>query len=137
MNKVILIGRLTKDPVLTTVSTGTNVCKFTLAVDRQFKDASGNKQADFLNIVVWRAQADNCAKYLRKGSQCAVVGSIQTRTYDDKNNEKKYVTEITADNVEFLGKPTGGDTGNEINGDAVSGGGIDTLQPIDDDVLPF
>lgn len=135
MNKVILIGRLTKDPVLTVVSSGVNVCKFTLAVDRAFKDASGNKQTDFLNIVVWRAQADNCAKYLRKGSQCAVFGSIQTRTYEDKNKETRYATDINADSVEFLSRASG-DGQSNIN-ESSSESGIDSLQPIDDDVLPF
>ena len=101
MNRAILIGRLTKDPDLNTTQNGISVCKFAIAVNRPYKNDSGNSQADFLNIVVWRALADNCHKYLFKGSQCAVVGSIQTRTYE-KDGEKKYITEIVADNVEFL-----------------------------------
>ena len=101
MNRAILIGRLTKDPDLNTTQSGISVCKFTIAVNRPYKAEDGKEQADFLNIVVWRALADNCHKYLFKGSQCAVVGSIQTRTYE-KDGEKKYITEIVADNVEFL-----------------------------------
>ena len=104
MNKAILIGRLTADPELTTTNSGVDVCRFSLAINRPFKSQSGETQTDFLNIVVWRAAAANCHKFLKKGSQCAVVGSIQTRSYEDNNGIKRYVTEIVADNVEFLGK---------------------------------
>lgn len=133
MNKAILIGRLTRDPAVTAVSTGINVCKFTLAVDRQFKDKNGTKETDFLNIIAWRGLGDNCAKYLKKGSQCAVIGSIQTRTYEDKENKIRYAIDINADNVQFLTK---------VNNDGANAaenveGGIDSLQPIDDDDLPF
>ena len=104
MNKAILIGRLTADPELQTTSSGVDVCRFSLAINRPFKSQSGETQADFLNIVVWRAAAQNCYKYLKKGSQCAVVGSIQTRSYEDNSGVKRYVTEIVAENVEFLGR---------------------------------
>ena len=101
MNKWIGIGRIVRDPELNTTQSGISVCRFTIAINRPYKDDSGNSQADFLGITCWRALADNCHKYLVKGSQCAVVGSIQTRTYE-KDGEKKYITEIIADNVEFL-----------------------------------
>ena len=143
MNKVFLIGRLTRDPELSTVGSGVEVCKFSLAVNRTYKDASGEYPTDFLNIVVWRAAAVNCHKYLKKGNQCAVLGSIQTRTYDDKDGNKRYATDIVADNVEFLGKPTGsGDSSfNEFDQDTESTGNkkvaIDTLKPVEDEDLPF
>ena len=82
MNKCFLIGRLTRDPELRTSGQGVSVCTFALAVDRVFKSADGSRQTDFFNIVVWRQQGDNCARYLQKGSQCAVEGSIQNRSYE-------------------------------------------------------
>ena len=97
MNRVILIGRLTKDPELRFTTNNTAVTTFTLALDR-----IGSNETDFINIVVWRKQAENCGKYLKKGSKVAIEGSIQTRTYDDKNGSKKYITEIVAENVQFL-----------------------------------
>jgi len=102
MNKAILVGNLTKDPELKTTAGGISVCNFTLAVQRRFANAEGNREADFLPIIVWRAQAENCAKYLKKGSKAGVIGSIATRNYDDKDGNKRYVTEIVADEVEFL-----------------------------------
>lgn len=106
MNKVILIGRLTKDPEFTTTGSGINVCRFALAVERKFTNADGEKEVDFLNIVAWRGLADNCNKYLRKGNKCGVVGSIQTRSYDANDGTKKYLTEIIAEEIEFLSPKT-------------------------------
>ena len=80
MNKAILVGRLTADPELQTTNSGVDVCRFSLAINRPFKSQNGETQTDFLNIVVWRAAAQNCARFLRKGSQCAVIGTIQTIT---------------------------------------------------------
>ena len=102
MNKVILIGRLTKDPELRYTSSNTPVATFTLAVNRPFTNQSGEREADFINIVVWRKQAENCKNYINQGSQVAVEGRIQTRSYDDQNGQKRYVTEVIADNVQFL-----------------------------------
>ncbi len=137
MNRVILIGNLTKDPEVTTTTNGVEVCRFTLAINRPYKDANGNEQTDFINVVVWRNQAVNCGKYLAKGRQCAVVGSMQTRSYD-KDGEKRYITEVVADNVEFL--RNGGGNGNN-GGDFVKSEKIEDLQPIetpfDDGKLPF
>ena len=129
MNKVILIGNLTKDPELTTTNSGISVCRFTLAVSRRYVGTSGERETDFLNIVVWRTQAENCSKYLKKGSKCAVVGSLQTRSYDAQDGSKRYVTEITADEVEFLSSKAG--EGAERKEE------VTELQPIDDDTLPF
>ena len=103
MNKVILIGRLTKEPDFRSTANGTSVCTFTIAINRRFK-TEGQQQADFIPIVAWGKTADICAKYLHKGSQVAVCGSIQTRSYDDKNGNKVYVTEVNAEEVQFLSK---------------------------------
>lgn len=103
MNKVTLIGRLTKDPELRYTSSNIAVASFTLAVDRGYTSQNGERQADFLNIVVWRKPAENVKKFLTKGSQVAIDGSIQTRSYDDQNGQKRYITEILANSVEFLG----------------------------------
>lgn len=102
VNRVWLIGNLTKDPESQTTSSGITVCRFTLAVQRKFSNANGEKETDFINIVAWRTLAENCIKYLKKGSKVAVVGSIQTRSYDAQDGTKHYVTEIIAEEVEFL-----------------------------------
>ena len=103
MNKVFLIGRLTRDPELRYTGNNTAVATFSLAVNRNFSNQQGEREADFINIVVWRKQAENVKNYLSQGSQVAVDGRIQTRSYDDNNGQKRYVTEVVADNVEFLG----------------------------------
>ena len=103
MNKVILIGRLTKDPELRYTSSNVATASFSVAVDRNFTNQSGEREADFINIVVWRKQAENCKNYLTKGSQVAIEGRIQTRNYDGQDGKKVYVTEVVADNVQFLG----------------------------------
>ena len=101
MNKVILIGRLTKDPDVRTTSNQAAFCNFTIAVDRKFKDQNGQRQADFINCIAWRQTATFIGNYFRKGSKIAVVGSLQTRTYDDNQGQKRYVTEVVVDEVEF------------------------------------
>ena len=103
MNKVVLIGRLTRDPELRYTGSNIPVATFSLAVNRPFSNQQGEREADFINIVVWRKQAENVKNYLTQGSQVAVEGRIQTRTYDDNNGQKRYITEVVADNVEFLG----------------------------------
>lgn len=130
MNKVILIGRLTKDPEVGATGQGLSVGKFTLAVSRQYKQ-NNEEITDFINIVVWRSLADLCGQYLHKGSQCAVVGNMQNRSYE-KNGEKRYITEVVADTVEFLGSRQNSETKQEK---------IEDLQPIetpfDNGKLPF
>lgn len=106
MNKAILVGNLTKDPEMRTTPNGVSVTSFTVAVQRRYKDADGNHQADFINCVAWRSTAGFVAKYFTKGSRIGVVGTIQTRTYDDQNGNKRYVTEVVADEVEFAGSKT-------------------------------
>ena len=102
MNKVFLIGRLTRDPELRYTSSNIPVASFSIAVNRTFANQNGEREADFINIVVWRKQAENCKNYLNQGSQVAIDGRIQTRNYEDQNGQKRYVTEVVADNVQFL-----------------------------------
>ena len=112
MNKVVLIGRLTRDPELRYTGSNTPVATFSLAVNRNFQNQNGEREADFINIVVWRKQAENCKNFLTQGSQVAVEGRIQTRTYDDQNGQKRYITEVVADNVEFLGSKNSSNNSN-------------------------
>ncbi len=134
MNKVILIGNLTKDPELSTTNSGINYCRFTLAVPKRFSN-QGERDAEFINIVVWRVQADNCHKYLKKGSKACVVGSLQTRSYDAQDGSKRYVTEVVAEEVEFLS--TKNNTDNSSVSNTTSDNDASELQPIEDDTLPF
>lgn len=102
MNKVQLIGRLTKDPEAKMTSNQTKFCQFTLAVDRRFKDANGQRQADFISCLAWRQTAEFIAKYFKKGNRIGVVGSIQVRSYEDQNGQKRFVTEVVIDEAEFV-----------------------------------
>ena len=130
MNKVILIGRLTRDPEVRYTQSGIAVCTFTLAVDRRFakKDANdGRPTADFIPIVCWRKLAEICGNNLVKGRRIGVEGSMQVRTYDAQDGSKRYVTEVVADEVEFLDsrnenqRPQGG--GQNYGGQGGYGGG--------------
>ena len=104
MNKVYMIGRLTNAPEQRQTQNGVAVCTFSMAVNRR----SNREVTDYFNIVAWRGLAETCAKYLVKGQRVAICGELQTRSYDDKNGTKRYVTEIIADDVEFLDKPASG-----------------------------
>ena len=101
MNKVVLIGRLTRDPELRYTSSNIPSARFSLAVDRPFTSQSGERETDFINIVVWRKQAENVKKYITKGSLVAVEGRIQTGSYE-KDGQRVYTTDVVADNVQFL-----------------------------------
>ena len=101
MNRCILTGRLVKDPEVKTTQSQISVCAFTLAVDRKFKTASGERQADFISCVAWRQQAELLGKYFQKGSRIGIVGSLQTRDYE-KDGHKVYVTEVIVDEIEFV-----------------------------------
>ena len=104
MNKAILIGRLTRDPELRYTSSNRAVCQFTVAIDRPFTNQStGQREADFINVVAWDKTGENVGKYMSKGRLIAVEGRIQTRNYDNNEGKKVYVTEVIASNVEFLG----------------------------------
>lgn len=103
MNKAILIGRLTRDPELRYTSSNRAVCQFTIAIDRPFTNqATGNREADFINVVAWDKTGENIGKYMAKGRLIAVEGRIQTRSYDNNEGKKVYVTEVIASNVQFL-----------------------------------
>ncbi len=102
MNKAILIGRMTKTPELRATGSGVNTTSFTIAVNRQFTNQDGERETDFINCVAWKKQAENIAKYCTKGSQVAVEGRIQTRSYDAQDGTKKYVTEVIVENCTFL-----------------------------------
>lgn len=141
MNKVFLIGNLARDPELRNTTNGIPVCTFSLAVSRRFKSANGTNETDFLNIVVWRGQAESCAKYLKKGSKAAVSGSIQTRNYE-VDGVKKYATDIVADEVQFLSNRSS-DSSESIESDSFEPAEIKenkapvvSLEPVEED-LPF
>ncbi len=103
MNKAILIGRLTRDPEVRYTSSNRAVCQFSIAVDRPFANQqTGQREADFINIVVWDKRAENVGKYMSKGRLVAVEGRIQTRNYENNEGRRVYVTEVVADNVQFL-----------------------------------
>lgn len=102
MNKVFLIGNLTRDPEMRSTQSGVAVCNFSIAVNRRFKNANGEQETDFLNVIAWRQLAELCGKYLAKGRKVAVTGSIQTRTYEAKDGSKRTAWDIVADEVEFL-----------------------------------
>lgn len=139
MNRAVLVGNLTKDPELKATGSGIPVCTFTLAVRRRFasKDSQG-RDADFVPIVVWRAQAENCAKYLRKGSQAAVCGSIQTRSYDAADGTKRFITEVVADEVQFLtSRSASSNDGGEASHDSAPTPFGENMQTVDDDEIPF
>ena len=134
MNKVILIGNLTRDPDYGETQSGISFCNFSIAVNRPYNDSNGERQTDYFNIKTWRGQADNCAKYLRKGSKVGVVGSLQTRTYEDNDGNKRNVTEIVANEVEFLSSANKSDDSGETTRAQRS---RPELEPIDDGDLPF
>lgn len=136
MNKVILIGNLTRDPELSETPNGVPVCRFSIAVSRDYSNASGTRETDFFNITVWRGRAENCGKYLKKGNKVAVFGSLQNRSYEDKDGIKRNVTDIIANEVEFLTpKNAQGEEEEEIP--AAVKKERPELQAIDDNQLPF
>ncbi len=102
LNRIVIIGRLTRDPELRSTANGTPVCTFTLAVDRSFKSASGERETDFIPVVVWRQLGETCGRYLAKGKLAAVDGRLQIRSYKDKDGNNRIAAEVVADNVRFL-----------------------------------
>jgi single-strand DNA-binding protein len=148
MNKAILMGRLTKDPEIRyTSNTNTAVCSFGIAISRQFVKQGEERQADFIDIVAYGKTAEFCSKYFSKGKMMAVVGRIQTRTYDDKEGKKRYVTEVIAEEVHFTESKKTDDTpaarpfGNTVVTPSVGGNSpaqSDGFYPMDEeDELPF
>lgn len=126
MNKVVLIGNLTRDPEMAETSNGVKVCRFSIAVNRDYSNSGGTKATDFFNITAWRGLADNCGKYLKKGRKVAIVGSLQNRTYEDKDGNKRAVMDIMASDVEFL-----------TPAEKAEPKPAYTLTPVDDEDLPF
>jgi len=146
MNKAILMGRLTRDPEMRTTANQIPLASFTLAVDRRFKNASGEKQTDFIPIVAWRQQAEFANRFLRKGSRIVVVGSIQVRNWEDTEGNRRTMTEIVADELHFAdSKPGGGGGGYDAppareepeNDNSKAGGDGFFPGPDDDTALPF
>lgn len=133
MNKVFLIGNLTRDPELTETSSGTQICRFGMAVNRQYTSSDGERETDFFNVTAWRGTAENIARYCRKGHKVAVLGSVQIRSYEDRDGVKRTAVDIVAQDVEFL-------TQRAHDGDGVSNeptssrsGRKPQLQAFDDD----
>lgn len=133
MNKVILVGNLTRDPELTETPSGVAVCRFSIAVSRDYASADGTRETDFFNITVWRGRAENCGKYLKKGNKVAVVGSLQTRSYEDKDGIKRTVTDVIASEVEFL-TPKQSEEENIVS---MTREQRPQMEQIDDNSLPF
>ncbi|NLI60293.1 MAG: single-stranded DNA-binding protein [Clostridiales bacterium] len=141
LNKVVLIGRLTRDPELRYTTGGVAVTRFSLAVERSFTNQQGEREADFIPIVVWRGLAENCAKYLNKGRLVAVAGRIQTGSYETPEGQRRYTTDVVADDVRFLewgdrNTGRGSDSDGTQDSHDTSPPGYNPFEG-DDDELPF
>ncbi|MBO7209174.1 MAG: single-stranded DNA-binding protein [Clostridia bacterium] len=145
LNKVILMGRITRDIELKYTQSNTAVCSFSVAVERNFARQGEERQTDFINVVAWRQQAEFVSKYFGKGRMINVVGSLQTRTWDDQNGQKHYATEVIAEEINFCGEPKQDGSGARPAQNfqpqpnfGVSQSEPSGFQPIDiDDDLPF
>lgn len=138
MNKVILMGRLTADPELANTLSGVSVVRFTIAVNRRFAK-EGQQQADFINCTAWRNTAEFICKHFRKGNMIAIVGSIQTRTWEDKESKKQYATNVVVDEVYFTGEKAGGikpESDSAYDVQSFSNGGFTDMNEPDDN-FPF
>ena len=129
MNQITLIGNLVADPDLRTTQSGVSVCSFRIAVSRRFKDADGKQQTDFIPVTCWRQLADLSGKYLSKGKKVGIVGALQSRSYEDKDGNKRTAYDVVADEVEFL-TPKGQDAYSEPDG-------MDGFADVEDSALPF
>lgn len=140
MNKVYLIGNLTRDPEQSETSGGIPFCRFSIAVNRNYASSDGERITDFFNITVWRGQAESCGRYLKKGSKVAIVGSLQNRSYEDKDGNKRNVTDIVASEVEFLSSKSSSDAQEDYHPSEMSSK-TDKKPELevmaDDDQLPF
>ena len=145
MNKIFLIGNLTRDPELSQTPSGITMCRFSLAVSRRFANADGERETDFFNVVAWRGLAENCGRFLKKGNKACVVGSLQIRSFDGQDGQRRTSVEVSADDVEFLTpKNAGGDSGSyddfrsEPKAQPRKAKSIADLEPVEDDGdLPF
>lgn len=137
MNKAILMGRLTKDPeIRNTQTNNTMVANFSLAVNRRFVKEGEERQADFINIVAWGKTAEFCSKYFRKGQQVGVIGRIQTRTWDDDQGQKHYVTEVVAEEVYFADSKKDNDTQGDMQNELPTSD-VSSFEITNSDDLPF
>ena len=142
INRVILVGRLTKDPEYRQTPSGVSVATFTLAVNRSFTNSQGEREADFINVVVFRKQAENVNKYLSKGSLAGVDGRIQSRSYENTEGQRVFVTEVVADSVQFMDSKGSNQQNNQSQqqGQAPRNnpfGNNNGINDIDDSTLPF
>ena len=141
MNKVFLIGNLTRDPELTETPSGVPVCRFSIAVNRNYASQDGERQTDFFNVTAWRAMGETIARYTKKGNKVAVVGSIQLRNYEDNQGVKRTAVDVIAQDVEFLTPKAGGDSFDDVNESAPRANAPKrkpVLQAMDDDSdIPF
>lgn len=136
LNRVVLIGRLTKDPELRYTPSGVAVATFTLAVDRNFKNANGERDTDFIPCVVYRQLAELCANYLSKGRLASVDGRLQIRSYDAQDGQRRWVTEVIAENVQFLSPKDNGGSGTGTSSNNSNVGTYGHEVSLDDDI-PF
>ena len=138
LNKVILTGRLTATPELKTTTGGNSVTSFSIAVQRQFKSADGNYQTDFINIVAWRNTAEFITRYFEKGQLIAIVGSIQTRSYEDRSGQKRTAFEVVAEEAQFVeSKKDSARAADDFKAPPVTGGNDMEFEDVSDDELPF
>lgn len=132
-NKMILVGRMTADPEMKSTPSGVSVCSFSVACDRQFKDKDGNRKSDFIPCVAWRSLAEFVVKYFQKGSPIGIEGSLETKTYTDKNGNKRTMYEVIADRAFFVG----GKERNTSSNENASESEYDTADVESSDDLPF
>ena len=138
MNKIILIGNLTRDPESGSTQSGVNFTRFNIAVNRPFANANGERVADYFDIICWRQLAERCAKYLFKGSKVGVNGWVQRRQYEDRDGIKRTSFDVVADEVEFLTPKSGSGRDNSQSGyTPEEPHHISDMQPVDNDELPF
>ncbi len=136
MNKIILIGNLTRDPELSELPSGVSVCKFAIAVGRSFTNSNGERETDFFNVTAWRGLGENCAKYLTKGKKVCVVGNIQMGEYTDRDGIRRFITTVVAEDVEFLSTKES-EARKASDGVKPSKKTVDELRPIENEDLPF
>ena len=138
MNKFIFTGNLTKDPESGETQNGTKYAKFTVAVSRNYTNSDGNRETDFFDVTVWRERAELCEKYLAKGKKVGIVAKVQFRTYEDENGNKRKVTDIVVDEIEFLSPKPAEESQEKPKGKSNSKKkSVKELEPIDTDDLPF
>ena len=137
MNKLFLIGNLTRDPEMSETATGVAFCRLGIAVNRPYQGSDGERATDFFNVTVWRNHAENCGRYLKKGSKVAIVGSLQNRQYEDKDGNKRQVTDIIASEVEFLSVRNQGEGMDMEMAEPIRRSDRPALEPVNEDDLPF